>query len=355
MSRSSFIENEPLRFAEITNSDYLYQKAPCGFISFLPDGSILRVNETFSRWIGLTEEEIYNLKFTSLLAIGGNLYYEMVITPLLSIRGFASEINFSFIGPNGNFDALFNAVAYKDEEGMVIAVNATVQNITDRKKYEAELLQSKRYAEEEKRRFEFLSNTIPNLIWTALPTGELNFINQKLKDYFSEGTVIDYRKFNGVFHEDREAVVVSWRECLESGRKLEKEIRLHAKGKDPEWFLLRAEPYYDEDRKLVLWFGSFTNIHKQKLLQLANYSSLSSSLSLAHKTIDDNKEMFMKIAMNQSHMIRKPVANIIGLISLLNEVKLSEEGKELIELLNKSADELDMLIKEIVSHTRVSV
>lgn len=355
MSRASFIENEPLRFAEITNSDHLYQKAPCGFISFLPDGSILRVNETFSRWLGLTEEEIYNLKFTSLLSIGGTLYYEMVIAPLLSIRGFANEINFSFIGINGNFDTLFNAVAYTNEEGAVIAVNATVQNITDRKKYEAELLLSKRYAEEEKRRFEFLSNTIPNLIWTARPSGELNFINQKLKDYFGEENINEHRKFSGVFHEDRESVVISWQESVESGRKLEKEIRLQAKGRDPEWFLLRAEPYYDEDSKLVLWFGSFTNIHKQKLLQLANYSSLSSSLSLAHKTIDDNKEMFMKIAMNQSHMIRKPVANIIGLISLLNGVQLPEEGKQLIDLLNQSAEELDMLIKEIVSHTRISI
>jgi len=316
MSRASFIENEPLRFAEITNSDHLYQKAPCGFISFLPDGSILRVNETFSKWLGYTEEEIYDLKFTSLLTVGGNLYYEMVITPLLNIRGFASEINFSFIGVNGSFETLFNAVAYKDEDGAVIAVNATVQSITDRKKYEAELLLSKRYAEEEKRRFEFLSNTIPNLIWTALPTGQLNFINQKLKDYFGEENINEYKKFSGVFEEDRPGVISSWNDSVENGRKMEKEVRLKAIGRDPEWFLLRAEPYYDHKENLVLWFGSFTNIHKQKLLQLANYSSLTSSLSLAHKTIDDNKEMFMKIAMNQSHMIRKPVANIMGLISL---------------------------------------
>jgi len=355
MSRASFIKNEPLRFAEITSSDHLYQKAPCGFISFLPDGSILRVNETLCNWLGLTEEKIYDLKFSSLLTKGGSLYYEMVITPLLNIRGFANEINFSFVGLNGNFDTLFNAVACYDEEGIIIAINATVQNITDRKKYEAELLLSKRYAEEEKRRFEFLSNTIPNLVWTAWPTGELNFINQKLKDYFGEHNINEYKKFSGVYREDRGSVVAAWDFCLKNGRKLEKEIRLHAKGKDPEWFLLRSEPYYDKEGSLVLWFGSFTSIHKQKLLQLANYSSLSSSLSIAHKTIDDNKEMFMKIAMNQSHMIRKPVANIMGLISLLNEIKISGEGHELLILLNKSVEELDMLIKEIVSHTKISL
>lgn len=355
MSRASFIAKEPLRFAEITNSDHLYQKAPCGFISFLPDGSILRVNDTFSKWLGFTEEELYGLTFTSLLTVGGNLYYEMVITPLLNIRGFVSEINFCFVGAGGHLDTLFNAVAYKDEEGAVIAINATVQDITERKKYEAELLLSKRYAEEEKRRFEFLSNTIPNLIWTALPNGELNFVNQKLKDYFGRDDFNEFKKFNGVFEDDRQAVIASWSSSLDDGRKMEKEVRLKAAGKDPEWFFLRVEPYFDEQKDIVLWFGAFTNIHKQKLLQLANYSSLTSSLSLAHKTIDDNKEMFMKIAMNQSHMIRKPVANILGLISLFNEVQLSDEGKQLLDLLNKSAEELDMLIKEIVSHTRISV
>jgi len=350
MSRAHFIENNPKHFAEITNSDFLYQKAPCGFISFLPDGSILRVNETLSKWIGLSEEEICELNFTALLNKGASLYYQMVVTPILILRGFANEINFTFVGKNGNFDALFNAVAYLDEEGIMIAINGTLQNISDRKKYEAELLLSKQYAEEEKRRFEFLAHTVPNLFWTALPDGNINFINQRAKDYFGDPDLTELSSSMGVCDEDRANLMSSWKDCLVKGRKLEREIRLRSKDHDPEWFLLHVEPYY-KDEQIELWFGSYTNIHKQKLLQLANYSSLSNSLSVAYKTIDTNKEMFMKIAMSQSHMIRKPLANILGLVTLLNSLPVTDEVKQLMEMLEISAVELDILVKEVVKNT----
>lgn len=353
MSRTSFIQNNPHYFAEITNSDFLYQKAPCGLISFLPDGSILRVNDILTQWIGLSEEEIYQLNFTALLNKGAGLYYQMVITPLLALRGIANEITFTFLGKNGTFDALFNAVAYLDEKGKMIAVNATLQNINERRKYEAELLLSKQHAEEEKRRFEFLSDTIPNLFWTALPDGQINFVNQRARDYFGDPDLSELSVSLGVYEEDRASMVFAWKDALVKGHKLEREIRLKSKNNDPQWFLLRIEPSY-QDQEVELWFGSYTNIHKQKLLQLANYSSLSNNLSVAYKTIDTNKEMFMKIAMSQSHMIRKPLANILGLLNLLADMPVTDEVKQLIGMLDESALELDMLVKEVVKTTGIS-
>lgn len=353
MSRTSFIQNNPHYFAEITSSDFLYQKAPCGFISFLPDGSILRVNDILTQWTGLSEEEIYQLNFTDLLNKGACLYYQMVITPLLALRGTANEITFTFLGRGGTFDALFNAVAYPDEKGKMIAVNATLQNISERRKYEAELLLSKQQAEEEKRRFEFLSDTIPNLVWTALPDGQINFVNQRARDYFGDPDLSELSASLGVYGEDRASMISVWKDALVKGRKLEREVRLKSGNNDPQWFLLRIEPCF-KDQEVELWFGSYTNIHKQKLLQLANYSSLSNNLSVAYKTIDTNKEMFMKIAMSQSHMIRKPLANILGLLDLLADLPVTDEVKQLIGMLDESALELDMLVKEVVKTTGIS-
>lgn len=354
MDRRSFIEKHPEHFNAITNSEHLYEKAPCGFISFLPDGAVLRVNETLISWLGLSEEEVYNLNFSALLSKGAKLYYQMIVSPLLTIRGFANEIDFSFVGKGGDFNALFNAIAYKDEQGSLLAINATLQSITDRKKYEAELLRAKQHAEEEKRKFESLSDTIPNLVWTALPNGQINFINQRIKDYFNVLDLEGLDGFLGVVEEDRENLMITWEICLKNGRKLNREVRLKSKDEVPEWFLLCAEPYFNAHGVLELWFGSCTNIHKQKLLQLANYSSLSTSLSIAHQTIDTNNEMFMKIAFDQSHMIRKPLANIIGLVSLLNDMPVTDEVKQLINLLDTSATELDTHVKDVVNKTSIS-
>ena len=141
-----------------------------------------------------------------------------------SNSNYSNEINLTFISDEENFDALFNARAYKDEQGKIILVNAYLLKIIDRKKYEAELLLAKRMAEE--------------------------------------------------------------------------------------------------------------------------------SLNSAKKIIDENNEQFIKIAMNQSHMIRRPLANMLGLLAILKDIKMPDEGENLIRLLELSAEELDTLIKEVVKQTR---
>ena len=351
MSRITLKDSGAEYLAEIASSDFFYQQALCGFISYLPDGTILRVNQTFCKWLGLNEGDIYGLKFGSLLTKDDSLYYKLGISTLLEMQGFVDEINFHFVSVRGNFDVLYNAVACKNKDGVVVAINATVQKITKRKKYEADLLMAKHAAEDGQRKLEFLSNTIPNMIFAASPDGEVTFINQRYKDYFNYTDAIEVRNTREVFMADRESMRSCWMKCLNSGRKLEREVRLHAAGKDPEWFLVRAEPFYNEEGNIESWFGSLTSIHKQKLLQQANYSSLTNSLTIAHKTIDNNKRMFIKIAMDQSHMIRKPLANILGLLSLLNGKCITDEFRDMVNLLNVSAEELDRLIKEVVTNT----
>ncbi len=341
--------------ARITSTEFLYQEAPCGLISFNTEGKIIRVNQTFCNWLGRTADDVHGLKFTSLLTTAGNMYYKVVIESLLNLQGYVNEINFSFVHPDGNFDALFNAISYKNEQGQLLMVNATILKITDRKKYETELLLAKRHAEDEKRRFEFLSNTIPNLFWTTLPSGEVDFVNQRVKDYFNTSDLERLTNFEGVVEEDREFSIRTWKKCLETGKVFDKEVRIQGEGREPEWHSIRIEPYVNASGEIEMWFGSSTNIHKKKILQLANYSSLAESLTEAQKTIDQNKEVLTEIAITQSHMIRKPLANIIGLINLLNDIPQQEEALVLLELLKVSAAELDLRINEVVSQSSLPV
>lgn len=68
---------------------------------------------------------------------------------------------------------------------------------------------------------------------------------------------------------------------------------------------------------------------------------------LVHKN-----EQLKKIAWMQSHEIRKPVANILGLIHLIDMNQVDLHHHELLELLKSSSEELDMIIKEIIQRTR---
>lgn len=329
-----------------TDSDFLYNQLPGGFISFKQDGAILRVNETFANWFEKTPEEICALNFKDLLTKASVLYYNMVIDPLISLRAGANEINLKFVSAEGAFDTLFNAVGYRNETGSVVLINAAIIKISDRKKYESALLDQKRYAEEEKRKFEFLSNSIPNHVWTASTDHRFLFVNQKFKDYFGISKLMHFDDFDGVYEPDRAEAMKVWKESELDCKRFEKEVRLVGLSQHPEWFILSAEPLLNAEGGIDLWIGSSTNIHKQKCIELANHAFLKNSLFKAQETLEENAELFVSIAMDQSHMIRKPLANIMGLIRLFNREDLTAHSNSLLDMLTESSAELDRMIRQ---------
>lgn len=58
-----------------------------------------------------------------------------------------------------------------------------------------------------------------------------------------------------------------------------------------------------------------------------------------------------EIAFNQSHTIRKPLANILGLLPILKDMDMSDEVKILFDMINESAIELDTVITDIINKT----
>jgi ABC-type multidrug transport system fused ATPase/permease subunit len=63
--------------------------------------------------------------------------------------------------------------------------------------------------------------------------------------------------------------------------------------------------------------------------------------------INQNKKLVQHAFIN-SHKVRSPLARILGLVNLIGyEIKLSGTGKDLLEHLNISANELDDILKEV--------
>jgi len=57
------------------------------------------------------------------------------------------------------------------------------------------------------------------------------------------------------------------------------------------------------------------------------------------------------IAFNQSHLVRAPVANILGLTFIMSQMEMSKELKEVVTMIRESAEQLDHLVKSIVDRT----
>lgn len=61
-----------------------------------------------------------------------------------------------------------------------------------------------------------------------------------------------------------------------------------------------------------------------------------------------HEQVLSDIAYIQSHMVRAPLARILGFVKLIDKKKLSSENKEIIKYIEQSSNELDAVIKKIV-------
>lgn len=73
----------------------------------------------------------------------------------------------------------------------------------------------------------------------------------------------------------------------------------------------------------------------------------------AEEEKEEKSAVLEEVAFNQSHLVRAPLANILGIISLMNSENMDEEQKKMFFLLQESAYQLDSEIRKIVSKTNI--
>jgi PAS domain-containing protein len=79
------------------NLEELYESAPCGYLFTRPDGTIVRVNQTFLTWIGEQRDALLaGRRFQDLLTVPSKIFYENQFAPLLRMQGFVREVAFDF-------------------------------------------------------------------------------------------------------------------------------------------------------------------------------------------------------------------------------------------------------------------
>jgi PAS domain S-box-containing protein len=149
MASDAFLPRAANALFEETADD-LYEHAPCGYISTLPDGTIVRVNQTLIDWTQHTRDALLSgTKFQSLLAVGSKIYYETHYAPLLQMQGVANEIAFEITCADGRImPVLVNSRVRRDTDGTPLFNRITLFDATDRRRYERELLLARRKAEQ---------------------------------------------------------------------------------------------------------------------------------------------------------------------------------------------------------------
>lgn len=147
--------------------------------------------------------------------------------------------------------------------GEEIRRQAELLRESEHERREANLADLRRATE---RRYRSLAEAIPHIVWTAQPGGEAAYFNQRWTDHtgFTAAQSLG-QAWQSVLHpDDAERFVGQWRRALAAGERLRAECRLRGSLGSYRWYLCDALPEHDEDRHLVGWLGTFTDVNEQK-------------------------------------------------------------------------------------------
>lgn len=149
----------------------LYERAPCGYLSTTPDGTIVKVNQTFLSLTGYQRGDLVGRRtFSELLTMGGRIYHETHYAPMLRMQGTAREIALEIVTPSGGrLPVLVNSVIEPGPDGKPLVIRTAVFDATDRRSYERELLRAKQRAEESEQRARVLALTLQQSLMPPAP------------------------------------------------------------------------------------------------------------------------------------------------------------------------------------------
>lgn len=136
------------------------------------------------------------------------------------------------------------------------------------------VLQNEELADSEER-VQRILNSVPQIIWSSGPDGQLDFINSQ-RDQVYEGTadqVLGFGWLDVVHRDDKADASASWSSAVASGKPYEAEFRILQPTGEYRWTLVRALPERNEQGDITRWYGTCTDIHQRVLTQAALHES----------------------------------------------------------------------------------
>ena len=180
----------------------------------------------------------------------------------------------------------------------------------------------------------FITESMPQMIWTADENGNITYLNQKWLEYtgFPLSEIKTCLWSSLIHHEDILESAKKWQNALISGTDFKFEQRLLRADGEYKWHLTIVNAKKNEDGKVVMWVCTNTDIHENKLLEF-------------------RKDEFLSIA---SHELKTPLTSIKAyaqMIPLVNDIeKVHSMAYKCIDQSNK----LERLISDLLTISKVN-
>ena len=197
---------------------------------------------------------------------------------------------------------LYRALPLRDDGGNVVKWYGTLTNVDALKETESAL---------QMREHELLGiiETIPSMLWSASPTGEVTHISQRVLEY-SGMTFEDFLDLgwkNIIHPDDFDDTAKKFLRAIETGGSYSAIHRLRRADGEYRWHHSRGEPLRDPHRKIIQWYGLSIDIDERKRaedhlrdtgIKLAKASRLATVAELSGSIAHELNQPLMSILAN---------------------------------------------------------
>lgn len=198
-------------------------------------------------------------------------------------------------------------------------------------------------------RFRLLAEAMPQKVWTALPDGHVNYLNQQWMDY--TGCTFEQLKGHGlaeVFHpDDLPGALQIWGQAIATSTPFQMEHRLCQADGTYRWHLGRGLPMRNDAGELVMWVGTDTDIHEQKLAQ--------QELLTANQELQKINEDLDSFVYTASHDLKLPIINMGSIFDeLMHTCEIKDPDQEkMVAMFHKSLEQIQTTISDLAEIAKV--
>ena len=231
-----------------------------------PSGALTFLNERGSDFLGLSQDHPLRLGIDTgaewdshipLLHPDDHEETRRVWSTCLR-NGCGGEVSFRVRNTEGGYRwFLSRAEPVRGKDGTLLYWIGINLDIEERKQAEVELRE--------------VVDTIPAIVWVALPDGSNTYVNSRFVEYSGMSTAQTAGSgWRAAIHpDDLDRHDRKWRASIESGEPHESEVRFRRADGQYRWHLDRGLPLRDENGKIIKWYGVVTDIEDRKRVEEA--------------------------------------------------------------------------------------
>jgi PAS domain S-box-containing protein len=223
------------------------------------NGSLEFANRRWREYTGLSTEEAQGIGWKAAI-YADDLAHLVEVWSAALVSGKASECEARLRRFDGKYRwFLFRTVPLRDENGSVAKWYGTNTDIEDRKLAEEAVRESEH-------NLSLIIDTIPALVWCAVPDGRLEYVNQRIVDYLGVpvSDLIEHGWTNFLHPDDVEPTLRSWFHAVATGTRHEVEYRMCCSDGAYRWFHVLGQPFRNQEGRIVRWYGLLADIQDRK-------------------------------------------------------------------------------------------